>query len=32
MEHSWKKEAVSDVINLALGAWLLLTPWIFLRV
>lgn len=29
MEHSWKKEAVSDVINLALGAWLFLTPWIF---
>jgi len=29
MEHSWKKEAVSDVINLGLGAWLFLTPWIF---
>jgi nitric oxide reductase large subunit len=29
MDQSWKKEAVSDVINLALGAWLFLTPWIF---
>ncbi len=29
MEQSWKKEAVSGVINLALGAWLFLTLWIF---
>jgi hypothetical protein len=24
-----KREALADVINLALGAWLFLTPWIF---
>jgi hypothetical protein len=29
MEKTWKKEAIADVINLALGAWLFLTPWIF---
>jgi hypothetical protein len=29
MEQTWKKEAIADVINLALGAWLFLTPWIF---
>jgi uncharacterized membrane protein HdeD (DUF308 family) len=29
MEQWWKKEAVSDVVNLVLGAWLFLTPWIF---
>ena len=29
VEQGWKKEAVSDVINLVLGAWLFLTPWIF---
>jgi SPW repeat-containing protein len=28
-EQKWKKEAVADVINLVLGAWLFLTPWIF---
>jgi SPW repeat len=29
MEQKWKREAVSDVVNLVLGAWLFLTPWIF---
>jgi SPW repeat len=29
MEQGWKKETIADVINLALGAWLFLTPWIF---
>jgi hypothetical protein len=29
MEQTWKKEAIADVINLILGAWLFLTPWIF---
>ena len=24
-----KRETIADVINLALGAWLFLTPWIF---
>src|SRR2546423_851521 len=29
VEHSWRKEALTDVINLLLGAWLFLSPWIF---
>jgi uncharacterized membrane protein HdeD (DUF308 family) len=29
MEQKWKREAISDVISLILGAWLFLTPWIF---
>jgi len=29
MEQTWKKEAIAEVINLALGAWIFLTPWIF---
>ena len=29
MEQVWKKETVSDVINLILGFWLFLTPWVF---
>jgi len=24
-----KRETIADVINLVLGAWLFLTPWIF---
>lgn len=28
MREWWKKEAL-DVLNLVLGAWLFLTPWIF---
>jgi hypothetical protein len=29
IEQRWKKEAIADVINLVLGVWLFLTPWIF---
>jgi len=29
MTVEWKKESIADVISLALGAWLFLTPWIF---
>lgn len=29
MEKAWKKEAIADVINLVLAAWLFLSPWIF---
>ena len=29
MRDIWRKEALADVVNLALGAWLFLTPWIF---
>jgi hypothetical protein len=29
METVWKKEAVGDVVNVVLGAFLFLTPWIF---
>jgi hypothetical protein len=29
MQKAWKKEEIADVVNLALGAWLFLTPWIF---
>jgi SPW repeat len=29
MRYIWRKEALADVVNLALGAWLFLTPWIF---
>jgi SPW repeat len=28
MRDIWRKEALADVVNLALGAWLFLTPWI----
>ena len=28
MRRTWKKEALADVINLVLGAWLFLSPWI----
>jgi hypothetical protein len=29
MEKTWEKETITDVVNLALGAWLFLMPWIF---
>jgi SPW repeat len=29
MQQNWKKEALTDVVNLVLGAWLFLSPWIF---
>ena|SRR5437016_268306 len=29
MKEVWKKEVLADVLNLAFGAWLFLTPWIF---
>ncbi len=29
MRDIWRREALADVVNLALGAWLFLTPWIF---
>jgi ABC-type uncharacterized transport system permease subunit len=29
MQRTWKKEALTDVVNLALGVWLFLSPWIF---
>jgi hypothetical protein len=29
MKQTWKKEAITDVINLMLGAWLFVTPWVF---
>ncbi len=29
MRQTWKKEALTDVVNLVLGAWLFLSPWIF---
>jgi SPW repeat len=28
MLKTWKNEAVTDVVNLVLGAWLFLSPWI----
>jgi SPW repeat len=28
MRNAWKKEALADVLNLALGAWLFLSPWV----
>lgn len=29
MRQTWKREALTDVVNLVLGAWLFLSPWIF---
>jgi SPW repeat len=29
MERVWKKEAVTDVVNVVLGAFLFLTPWFY---
>jgi uncharacterized membrane protein HdeD (DUF308 family) len=29
MQKTWKKETLTDVVNLVLGAWLFLSPWIF---
>ena len=29
MRDIWRKEALADLVNLAPGAWLFLTPWIF---
>src|SRR6266540_2230294 len=29
MEQNWKREALADVINLLLGAWLFVSPWVF---
>jgi len=29
METAWRKEAVGDIVNVVLGAFLFLTPWIF---
>jgi SPW repeat-containing protein len=29
MQRTWKKEALTDVVNLVLGVWLFLSPWIF---
>lgn len=29
MRHTWKKEELTDGVNLVLGAWLFLSPWIF---
>jgi hypothetical protein len=29
MERTWKKEAVTDVLNVVLGAFLFVSPWIF---
>jgi hypothetical protein len=29
MQQIWKKETLADVVNLVLGAWLFLSPWIF---
>ena len=29
MQQAWKKEALTDVVNLVLGVWLFLSPWIF---
>src|SRR5437660_3399629 len=28
MQQTWKKEALTDVVNLVLGVWLFLSPWI----
>jgi uncharacterized membrane protein HdeD (DUF308 family) len=29
MQMTWKRETLTDVVNLMLGAWLFLSPWIF---
>lgn len=29
MQRTRKKEALTDVVNLVLGVWLFLSPWIF---
>jgi hypothetical protein len=29
MKDLWRKEALVDVVNLALAAWLFFTPWMF---
>ena len=29
MEMAWKKETVTDVVNVVLGAFLFLTPWFY---
>jgi SPW repeat len=29
MHKTWKNESLTDVVNLALGAWLFLSPWIW---
>src|ERR1700756_894423 len=29
MQQTWKREALTDVVNLVLGVWLFLSPWIF---
>jgi len=29
MKDIWRKEALVDVVNLALAAWLVFTPWMF---
>jgi ABC-type uncharacterized transport system permease subunit len=29
MERAWKKEAVADVVNVVLGAFLFVTPWLY---
>jgi hypothetical protein len=29
MENTWRKETITDVVNLFLGAGLFLSPWIF---